>query len=62
MKKKQVKLNLSLDDEFYQFLKKNAEHDFVKVATWTKQYLKRHLLQINKGLEELTKNDHGMGS
>ena len=42
--KSMVKMNLTIDPEFYELLKKNASKDFVKVSTWTKQYLMKSLL------------------
>lgn len=47
-----VKLNLSLDREFYQVLKEHASSDFVPVATWTKQFLMRHLSVGHKPAEK----------
>lgn len=38
-----VKMNLTLPEEFYQVLKENAQNDYVKVATWTKQFLMKNL-------------------
>ena len=45
--KQNVKLNLTLDRSFYQVLQKRAKQDYVATATWTKQLLKRHLLEKN---------------
>jgi len=42
-----VKMNLSLDRDFYELLKASAEKDYVKVATWTKQFLMKNLLEKN---------------
>ena len=42
-----VKMNLSLDKEFYELLQENAKQDYVKVATWTKQFLMKNLLEKN---------------
>jgi len=42
-----VKMNLSLEKDFYEFLKLQAKNDYVRVATWTKQYLMRSLLGKN---------------
>lgn len=42
-----VKMNLSLEKDFYELLQQRAKNDYVKVATWTKQYLKRNLLEKN---------------
>lgn len=49
MKRKQnVRMNLTMDWDFYQVLKKHAANDFMKVATWTKQYLMKSLFDKNK--------------
>jgi hypothetical protein len=42
-----VKMNLSLEKDFYDLLQENAKKDYVKVATWVKQYLKKGLLEKN---------------
>jgi hypothetical protein len=42
-KKPKVKMNLSLEREFYELLRDHAESDYVKVATWTKQFLMKNL-------------------
>ncbi len=46
-KKKMIKMNLSLDEEFYALLQKNAQDDYVRVSTWTKQFLMKSLLGKN---------------
>lgn len=50
MKKKleSIKMNLSLEKEFYDFLLDQAEADHLRTSTWVKQYLKKHLLKKNK--------------
>ena len=62
MKKNQnVKINISLEPEFYEFLKEKAKEDYLKVATLTKQILKRSLLEKNNSdLKCLTKNGKEM--
>ena len=45
--KKQVKMNLTLDRDFYDLLKEKATSDYMKVATWTKQFLMKNLLDKN---------------
>jgi hypothetical protein len=56
-----VKMNLSLDRDFYELLKTRAEKDFVKVATWTKQFLMKNLLEKNNSESKcLTKNENKM--
>ena len=42
-----VKMNLSLEKDFYDLLQEKAKNDYVKVATWTKQYLMKCLLEKN---------------
>jgi hypothetical protein len=46
-KKKMVKMNLTIDPEFYELLEKNAQKDYSRVSTWTKQYLMKNLLGKN---------------
>jgi predicted DNA-binding ribbon-helix-helix protein len=62
MKKTQnVKMNLSLERDFYELLQEKAKNDYVKVATWTKQYLKKGLLEKNNIESKcLTKNGNTM--
>lgn len=40
-KKKNIKMNLTLDAEFYHTLQDLAARDHLKVSTWTKQFLMR---------------------
>ena len=58
-----VKMNLSLEKEFYELLQERAKQDYVKVATWTKQYLMKCLLEKNNSDDSkcLTKNGITMG-
>jgi len=57
-----VKLNLTLDRDFYQVLQKKAKQDYVKTATWAKQYLMKNLLEKNNSdFKCLTKNGTTMG-
>lgn len=42
-KNKNVKMNLTLSPELYHLLQQNAMNDYVKVATWTKQFLMKNL-------------------
>jgi hypothetical protein len=42
-----VKMNLSLDKDFYLLLQERAKNDYMRVATWTKQYLMKSLLEKN---------------
>ena len=56
-----VKMNLTLTREFYELLQGKAKGDFVRVATWTKQFLMKHLLeQHNTELKTSNQNEHKM--
>lgn len=46
-KPQNVKMNLSLEKDFYELLQEKAKKDYVKTATWTKQYLMKKLLEKN---------------
>lgn len=60
-KKPKVKMNLSLEREFYELLRDHAESDYVKVATWTKQFLMKNLSEGHKTDSKcLTKNGTAM--
>ena len=48
-KKEMVKMNLSLEKEFYELLQQKAQEDYVRVSTWTKQFLMKSLLGKNNG-------------
>ena len=39
-----VRLNLSLDTEFYKLLRSKADHDYLQVGSWVKQYLMKRVL------------------
>ena len=41
------RLNLTIDDKFYAFLKSKADADFIKLGTWVKQFLKQNLASNN---------------
>ena len=59
---KNVKMNLTLPEEFYQVLKKNAQNDYVKVATWTKQFLMKNLRGDKLKKKCVTSNEAAMGN
>jgi hypothetical protein len=42
-----IKLNLTLDKDFYDLLQDKAKSDYMKVATWTKRFLMKNLLDKN---------------
>lgn len=56
-----VKMNLSLQRDFYELLQEKAKSDYVKVATWTKQYLMKCLLEKNNSESKcLTQNENAI--
>jgi len=56
-----VKMNLSLDKDFYELLQEKAQSDYMRVATWTKQFLMRSLHEKNNIESKcLTKNGTSM--
>ena len=58
LKKQTVKMNLCLEKDFYELLQEKARNDYVKVATWTKQYLMKCLLEKNNSESKcLTQNE-----
>ncbi len=62
LKKQTVKMNLCLEKDFYELLQDRARNDYVKVATWTKQYLMKGLLEKNNSDSKcLTQNGTTMG-
>jgi hypothetical protein len=56
-KTKNVKMNLTLSQEFYHLLQQNAQNDYVKVATWTKQFLMKNLKGDKLEKKCLTENE-----
>ena len=64
IKKQQVvKMNLSLEREFFELLQEKAKQDYVRVATWVKQYMMKNLIEKKNSHDKcLTKNERtGMG-
>jgi hypothetical protein len=65
MKRKQqqtVKMNLSIDKDFYGLLQDNARKDYMRVSTWVKQFLMKNLLEKNNSdANSITKNGDSMG-
>lgn len=55
-KKPMIKMNLTIDPEFYELLHQNAKTDYSRVSTWTKQYLMKSLLHKNESTNCLTNN------
>ena len=61
-KKQIVKMNLSLEKDFYVLLQEKARADYMRVSTWTKQLLMRSLLEKNnEDTKCLTQNGTRMG-
>ena len=56
--KQVIKMNLTLTREFYELLQENARADYMKVATWTKRFLMKSLLdRHNAESNKLTQNE-----
>lgn len=60
--KKTVKMNLTLTQEFYDLLQQNARNNYVKTATWTKQFLMKNLYGDKLEDKCITDNGTGMGN
>ena len=58
-KKDTVKLYLTIDKEFYLLLSKKSKNDYMKIATWTKQYLMKNLLENKCELKNINKSEDG---
>jgi hypothetical protein len=46
-KKGTRRLNLTFEDDFYNFLKTKADENYIRLGTWVKQYLKQNLIKNN---------------
>ena len=55
---KHVKMNLSVDKEFFDLLQEHADDEFMKVSTWTKWFLKKNLLENNKRVKPVNENEY----
>ena len=53
-----VKMNLSLEKEFFDLLQKNAADDYMLVSTWTIRLLKKSLLGDNKNAKPVNENEN----
>ena len=58
--KQTVKMNLSIDKDFYGLLQENARKDYMRVSTWTKQFLMKNLLENNSDSKCQTNNGNQM--
>lgn len=56
-KKKNIKMNLTLNAEFYETLQDLAQRDHLQVSTWTKQFLMRQVHDLLK-YEELLQTEY----
>jgi len=52
-----VKINLSIDQEFFRLLQREAEKEHLKVSTFIKWFLNKHLLHQNKPAKCPTPNE-----
>jgi hypothetical protein len=52
IKKGTKRINLTFEDDFYNFLKTKSEEDFIKLGTWVKQFLKQNLIK-NNGINKI---------
>jgi hypothetical protein len=55
-KLERIKMNLCLEKEFYDLLLEQAQRDYMRVSTWTTQYLKKSLLGSNKKIKMVESN------
>ena len=64
MKKEQeekIRITLLLDYSFYELLREKAKNDYMKIATWIKQYLMKSILgKNNSDIKILTKDGKEM--
>ena len=60
-KSSMVKMNLTIDKKFYELLKENASKDFVKVSTWTKQFLMKSLMHNDENRYQHFQNQSTVG-
>ena len=56
--KQVVKMNISLERDFYKLLQDKANKDYVRVATWVKQYLMKNLLDKNNPMSNPVNDDN----
>ena len=50
------RINLTFEDDFYNFLKSKSEEDFIKLGTWVKQFLKQNLIK-NNGINKIDNHE-----
>ena len=54
------RVNLTLEKEFYELWKENANQEFIPIGTYVKQYLMKNLLPNNTYSKCLTQNEDAM--
>ncbi len=59
-KTKVVKMNLSLPSDFFEVIQENARSNYMKAATWTKQFLMKNLLTNNERKNSSNENERNM--
>jgi hypothetical protein len=47
IKKATKRLNLTFEDDYYDFLKTKADQNYIRLGTWVKQFLKQNLIKNN---------------
>ncbi len=60
MKEKNVKMNLTLNKEFYEKLKNESARDYMKVSTWVKQQMMKVVYgnKREEGMDEYGSNEN----
>ena len=56
-KLERVKMNLTLEKDFYDQLLELAERDYLRVATYTTRLLKKYLMEMNNEINRYS-NEH----
>ncbi len=57
LKKHTVKMNITMSQEFYDYLKELASKDYLKPSTWVKQHLMKSVLDGYHGDDQEFKNE-----
>jgi hypothetical protein len=57
-KKNNVRLNLTLSEEFFNQLKKHADQEYVLIGTWVKSYLMKNLAKGDKEEKMINQNEN----
>ncbi len=59
-KQKKIKLNLTLDEDFYKKLEAEASSEFMRITTYTKWLLHRRLREMNKQEKNVKQNEYSI--